>query len=150
MSERFSPDEFVKQLGEAFDSGHDMIFIPTGGSMRPMLGGVSDSVTLSPKRGRLCKYDVALYKRPQTGQLVLHRMIGFDDQGGYIFSGDGQYFREYGIADEDILAVMTAFTHNGKEHKVGETGYRLYSRLIPLSKKPLRLTAGVYHKFFRR
>ena len=118
--------------------------------MRPMLGGVSDSVTLSPKRARLSRYDVALYKRPKTGQLVLHRMIGYDKNGGYIFSGDGQYFKEYGITDEDIIAVMTAFTHNGKEHSVGEKGYRLYSRLIPLSKKPLRLTAGVYHKFFRR
>ena len=149
MNEIIAPDEFVKALEEAFESGHDLRFVPTGRSMRPMLDGDGDCVTLSPKPDRLRKNDVALYKRPKSGKLVLHRMIGFDKSGGYVFSGDSQYALEYGIKHEDILAVMTAFCHKGRERKVSDGDYCFYSRMILLPKAPLRLLARTYHKLFK-
>ena len=68
--------------------------------MLPMLDGENDTVTFAPKPERLKKYDVAFYQRGETGQLVLHRMIGFSKDGGYIFSGDNQFYYEYGVTDD--------------------------------------------------
>lgn len=149
MSERIAPDEFLAILHESFDRGQDLIFTPTGSSMLPMLDGKTDKVVFSPAPEKLKKYDVAFYRRPKTGQLVLHRMIGFDKDGGYIFSGDGQYYYEYGITDKDILALMTAFIRDGKRHSVNEFSYRVYIRRLML-KKRLRIFAGkVYHRIKR-
>ena len=149
MSESFAPDEFVAALEDTFGRGQELTFVPTGRSMRPLLNGSGDKVTLSPKPDRLRKYDVAFYRRPDSGKLVLHRIVGFDRDGGYIFSGDGQYTLERGIRDEDVLAVMSSFTHNGREHGVAGLRYGVYSRLIVMKKRPRRIAARIYHKLFR-
>ena len=149
MSELIEAAEFVELMKEAFGRGQELTFTPSGRSMLPMLDGVSDKVTLSPKPKRLKKYDVALYIRPGSEQLVLHRMIGFDHGGGYIFCGDGQYAYEYGICDGDILALMTAFTHEGMEHSADEPAYRRYYRRMLLKKKVKILLIRIYHVFKR-
>ncbi len=117
--------------------------------MKPMLDGVKDKVTFSPKPDRLKKYDVAFYCRPATGQLVLHRMIGFTSDGGYIFCGDNQHSYEYGVTDADVLALMTAYTHRGKERSIHSLRYRMYSRWIVFIKKPRRLLSKIYHTLKR-
>lgn len=150
MSERIPSDEFVAILQESFARGQELIFTPTGTSMLPMLDGVRDTVTFSPKPERLRKYDVAFYRRPKTGQPVLHRMVGFDKDGGYIFSGDSQYYYERGIGDEDILALMTAFTHNGRAHTVSDLSYRLYIRRMMFKKRLRIFLSKVYRKIFKR
>ena len=130
--------------------GQVLTFTPSGTSMLPMLDGKTDTVTFSPKPERLQKYDVAFYMRPQSGQLVLHRMVGFTADGEYIFSGDNQYYYEYGIGDNDVLALMTSFTHNGKEHQITELSYRFYVRRMML-KKRFRIFAGkIYRRVFKR
>ena len=149
MSERITNEEFCAVLEEAFTRGQQLRFTPSGSSMLPMLDGQNDTVTFAPKPDRLKKYDVAFYRR-SNGQPVLHRMIGFTRDGGYIFSGDNQYTYEYGIADENILALMVRFTHAGKEHSVGDLSYRLYIRKMMLKKRLRILALRVYHKLFRR
>ena len=150
MSEIIAPAEFLAVLEETLDRGQELTLVPTGVSMLPMLDGKNDKVTFASKPERLKKYDVALYVRPESGQLVLHRMVGFTKDGGYVFSGDGQYYYEYGITDGDVRALMISFTHKGKEHCVDEPGYKLYIRYMMLKKK-LRIFAGrVYHKVLKR
>ena len=150
MSEIIAPAEFVAVLEETLARGQELTFIPSGMSMRPMLDGKNDKVTLSANPDRLKKYDVALYNRRATGQLVMHRMVGFDKSGGYVFSGDGQYYYEYGVADGDVLALMTSFTHKGKEHSVDDAGYKAYIRWM-MAKKRLRMCAAkAYRKVCRR
>lgn len=149
MSELLTNHDFVELMKESFSRGQLVTFTPSGRSMLPMLNGRDDKVTFSPKPERLRRYDVAFYLRPKSGQLVLHRMVGFDKDGGYVFSGDGQYYYEYGVTDDDVLALMTAFTHRGKERRVTDPRYRAYIRLMML-KKYLRIFLGrVYHRIFR-
>ncbi len=136
-------------LQEVFERGQELSFTPTGVSMLPMLDGVHDRVTFSPKPERLRKYDVAFYQRRRTGQLVLHRVVGFDKDGGYIFSGDGQYYLEHGIYDDDILALMTSFTHKGKAYRTTDLSYRLYIRRMML-KKFLRMFLGKVKRGIKR
>ena len=133
-----------------FQSGQAVTFVPSGTSMLPFLDGKTDKVTLSPKPLRLKKNDVAFYVRPKTGQPVLHRMIGFTKSGEYIFCGDNQLDYEYGIADDDILAVMTAFTHRGKEHQATERRYRFSIRLLWLKKRLRRCASKAYYRLFDR
>lgn len=146
MSEYIAPYEFLELMQESFERGQELIFTPSGSSMLPMLDGKTDTVTFSPKPDKLKKYDVAFYIRRRTDQLVLHRMIGFSKDGGYIFSGDGQYDYEYGVKDDDVLALMTAFTHKGKYHKVTDFSYRFYIRRMMLKKRLRRLLSKIYHK----
>ena len=115
-----------------------------------MLDGKEDKVVLSKKTGKLQRYDVAFYLRSPSGQPVLHRMIGFDRDGGYIFSGDGQYSYEYGVRDDQVLAVLSGYTHRGREHRVSDLSYRFYIRAMMLRKRLRRLASAAYHRFFRR
>ena len=147
MSNHIPPDEFVVLLQETFSRGLELTFTPTGRSMLPMLDGKEDKVTFSPKPDRLRRYDVAFYRRP-NGQLVLHRVVGFKD-GDYVFSGDGQYDYEYGVRENQILAIMTAFTHKGKPHRVDEPAYRLYIHAMMLRKRLRILLSKAYHHLFR-
>ena len=150
MSERISNDEFAAVLEDTFGRGQELIFTPTGVSMLPMLDGKRDKVTFSPKPERVRKYDVLFYRRPATGQLVLHRLVGFDKNGGYIFSGDGQYYYEYGVTYDDILAIMSAFTHKGKQHGTGDFSYRIYIRFMMIRKRLRMAAAKVYRKIKKK
>lgn len=146
LAERLSFDDFVVVMNECFDRGQELTFTPTGTSMLPMLDGREDTVTFSPPDGRLKKYDVAFYRRRRTNQLVLHRMIGFDKNGGYIFSGDNQYYYEYGVRDDDVLAVVTSFTQRGRKVVPADRRYRFYIRRMML-KKRLRIFAVKFYRF---
>jgi hypothetical protein len=148
LNNLIAPDEFVAVMEEAFARGQELTFTPSGQSMRPMLDGVEDKVTFSPKPDRLKKYDVAFYRRT-SGQLVLHRVVGYRDDA-YVFSGDNQYYYEYGVRHDDILAIMTAFTHKGRAHRVDEFGYRLYIRAMMLKKRLRILAVKIYRFCFHR
>ena len=91
--------------------------------MLPMLHQGRDTVTLSPLPETLRKYDLPLYRR-ENGQFVLHRIVKVGET--YTCCGDGQYRPEPGIRGEQLLALVTAFTHNGKTVPVTHPGYRLY------------------------
>lgn len=135
LSERISYSDFVAVMQEAFRRGQQLKFTPSGSSMLPMLDGKEDTVTFAPRPEKLKKYDVVFYRRVRTGQMVLHRLVGFAKDGTYIFSGDNQYYYERGVRDEDILALMVAFTHKGKPYSVNDYSYRLYIRRMMLKKR---------------
>lgn len=150
MSEVIASCDFVELMQESFERGQLVTFTPSGSSMMPMLDGKTDAVTFSPPPERLKKYDVAFYKRPKSGQLVLHRMIGFTKSGEYIFSGDNQYYYEYGIGEHDVLALMTSFTRRGKELQTDDFSYRFYIRRMMLKKRIRIFVSKIYHKLFDR
>lgn len=145
MSEYIAYDDFFAVMQECFERGQDVSFTPSGISMRPMLNGRDDIVTLSPRPDRLKKYDVALYIRKKTHKPVLHRMIAFDKNGGYIFSGDNQYYYEYGVEDDDIKAVLTSYIHKGKKRDIRGISYRIYVGCMMFRKRLRMLAAKMYH-----
>lgn len=99
----------------------------SGVSMRPMIRQGRDLFTVTRKTEARCqKYDVVLYRRPPC-HYVLHRVVEVRDHD-YVILGDNCLNKEYGIRDEDIIAVMTRFVHNGKEYSVENKAYRRYAR----------------------
>ena len=95
----------------------------TGSSMMPMLQEYRDSVLLVSTQEALRPGDIALYQR-DNGSYILHRVIRLSPQG-YLFCGDNQAELE-SVRQDQIIARVDGFFHNGKYHELTETGYRLY------------------------
>lgn len=113
-------------IRECLDGGRSVSFSPRGVSMLPMLREERDTVELSPITGRLKKYDLPLYQR-ENGQYVLHRIVKVGDT--YTCVGDNQFQLEPGLCDDQMIAVVTAFTRDGMRIPVSHPGYRLYCRV---------------------
>ena len=121
-----NPEPAPTSFEEVLAGSGRLVYKTRGCSMLPMLRQNRDIVIIEPPKGRLRKYDVALYRR--SGKYILHRIIRVGEKD-YTARGDNNYFREYGIRDADIVGVLVSFVRNGKQHSVTDPGYRLYSRL---------------------
>lgn len=130
--------ELMPIIIEKLNNDGEVIFTPNGISMRPMLEGGRDIVTLSKVNRKLKKYDLPLYQR-NDGKYILHRVVKVCKNGTYTMRGDNQIYNEKGITDEQIIAVVTRFVRKGKEYNVTNISYRFYCvfwsfiRLIKLS-----------------
>lgn len=125
-------EECIKRDGK-------LVYRTTGFSMYPMLYPNRDLVTIEKAPAHLKKYDVALYRR--NGKYVLHRVIG-EDEKGYICRGDNNFFKEYGIRQEDVVGLLTSFVRKGRPHSADEKAYRAYARLWNLI-YPLRFLVSL-------
>ena len=126
MNKTFDLKELIPVFKEQLDAGKTVSFVPNGSSMRPMLNGGEDMIMLVKPSGRLRLFDVALYYRKETGKYVVHRVVGFQKDGTYVFLGDNNMEREYGIADEDIIGVVVSYYHKGKMRHVTDFSYKVY------------------------
>lgn len=98
-----------------------------GVSMLPLLRQKRDTVVIRPPQGRLKKYDVAFYHRP-NGKYVLHRVVQVLPQG-YVIRGDNCFVDETDVTDREIIGVLTDVVRGGKQTSVTAWSYRLYARL---------------------
>ena len=113
---------------EYLEKNGSMTYSNVGTSMMPLLKQGRDLFTVTKKGSERCrKYDVVLYRRPPD-KYVLHRVVKVREND-YVILGDNCINKEYGITDDDILGVMTSFVHKGKQHKVNDMTYRIYSHL---------------------
>ncbi len=127
-------DDLMPLIRERLDQGQSVAFSPRGTSMLPMLRQGRDSVELSPLPEQLNKYDLPLYQRG-NGQYVLHRIVAVGET--FTCMGDNQFEPEPGLRQDQMIAVVTAFTRGGKRIEVTNPGYRLYCRLWTAS-RPVR------------
>ncbi|MBR3144759.1 MAG: S24/S26 family peptidase [Clostridia bacterium] len=98
--------------------------ITSGVSMYPMLRDKKDIVVVK-KADSVKKNDVILYRRKDTANLVLHRVISVTDDS-YLTRGDNTYYLE-SVKKEDIAGVLSAFYRRGKYHDAKkDTGYKIY------------------------
>lgn len=98
-----------------------------GNSMYPLLKSRLDTVYIVKTQDKLKKYDVVLFRRKGNNQLVLHRIIKIKD-GKYYIRGDFDFLTE--VVDENqIIGIMTEFTHNGKPQNVNLLIYRIYYKI---------------------
>ena len=121
-------------IREELSAGKSVRFSPRGVSMLPMLRPGVDTVTISPPPGKLKKYDLPLYRRP-NGQYVLHRIVEAGET--YTCIGDNQYVYEPEVAHGQVLALVTAFYRGDRKWNVTSPGYQLYCRFWHYT-RPLR------------
>ena len=119
MDKKITIEEYIEKNGR-------LEYTNVGTSMLPLLRQGKDLFIVSKRgSGRCRKGDVVLYRRPPS-EYVLHRIVRVN-KADYVILGDNCVNREYGIKDKDIIAVMTGFVRNGKEHSVNDLSYRIYS-----------------------
>ena len=105
----------------------NLVYHNVGDSMMPLIKQGRDLMVLEAPKRRVKKYDAVLYKRP-NGKYVMHRIIG-ENSDGFILCGDNRYDKEYGVKNEQILALLTAVVRDGKEIKADSFKYKFYARL---------------------
>lgn len=127
QSKSVAIEELIPVIREAVENGSGINMTPRGQSMLPFISG-RNSVFLEKPPVRLKKYDVALYYRRKTGIYVMHRMIKIKN-GGYVFCGDNQAWKETGVEDPDIIALVTSVKEENKE-KMRGFSYALYCRTL--------------------
>ena len=92
-------------MKEQLDDGKTVVFSPKGTSMLPIIRQGIDRVVLKKAPAELKKYDLPLYLRT-NGQFVLHRVVK-KNKNGYVMCGDNQFRYEYGIKQNQILAIAS-------------------------------------------
>ena len=117
--------EMLPSMRETLEGGGNVNLTVAGNSMLPMLAHNKDRVTLV-KPETIKKYDVTLFVR-EDGSPVLHRVVKIKN-GEFIIRGDNCGYSET-VSPSQILAVVTSFTHNGKECHVVKNSYKMYSFL---------------------
>lgn len=142
-----SIDELMPLICERLKTGQSVKLSPRGISMLPMLREGIDSVVLSPVFDRLKKYDIPLYRRP-NGQYVLHRIVKVTGEG-YTCVGDNQYRREHGVAHENVVAVVTAFTRGDRVYDVSAFSYRIYCCIWHWTRFPRHAGRAVKRRLIR-
>jgi hypothetical protein len=139
-------EELMPFICERLAAGQTVKFSPRGISMLPMIRQGVDSVVISSPPEKLKKYDIPLYRRGD-GSFVLHRIIKAGES--YTCIGDNQFVCEKGIEHNQIIAVVTSFVRNGKEHSVNEPGYRAYCVIWHISRPVRRLWRGIKSRMIR-
>jgi len=132
---------------EELEKSGKLVYTTVGVSMRPLIKQDRDIAIISKPRGRLKKFDVALYKRP-NGQYVLHRVVKVLGNG-YVILGDNCISKEYNIKDSQILGVLTSLNRNGKEIDLNSFGYKLYVR-ARYAHYPVRVIISKSKRFIKR
>ena len=130
----FPLEQLMPLIRERIAIGQSVWLDPKGTSMLPMIRQGKDSVRLSPVPAQLKKYDLPLYQR-ENGQYVLHRIVKAGKS--YTCVGDNQFELEKGLKHEQMIAVVTAFSREGKRHSVTELRYWAYCRFWHYS-RPIR------------
>ena len=85
-----------------------------------------DTIIIEPVHGRLKRYDLPLYRRPD-GKYVLHRILHVK-KNGYVICGDNRWWKE-NVPDEWIVGVVTEFYRREEHIYITDRKYRLYVHL---------------------
>ena len=132
---------------EELERSGKLVYTTVGTSMNPLIKQDRDLSIIEKPKGRLKKYDVALYKRP-NGQYVLHRVVKVLDDG-YVILGDNCVNKEFNIKETQILGVLVSLVRNGKEVDLNSFGYKLYVR-ARYAHYPVRVIIFKTKRFLRK
>lgn len=94
--------------------------------MLPFLSPGRDEVLLSPVDTPK-KYDICLFRR-ENGTFVLHRLVGTEKDGSYIFCGDNQLYPERRIPRESILGRVSVIFRHGISYSIEEKQFARYAK----------------------
>lgn len=135
----------ISHIKDYIETEGFFVATPVGTSMWPMLRNRRDNVYLVKYEGGLKKYDLPVYIR-SDGSHVMHRCIGVSSDGTYIMCGDHQTVKEYGVTDEQIIAVAQGFYRDEKYISCDNKLYKLYYRLWTMNLRLRGLALRVMHR----
>lgn len=108
---------------------HTLTYKNVGVSMLPLLKQGRDSFTVREvKAGENCnRWEVVLYRRGKK-EYVLHRIIRVYEDS-YDILGDNCISIERHVPKDNVIGVMTEYTHKGRARSVRSFPYRVYREL---------------------
>lgn len=137
-------DILIPEFASLLRERKQVLFTPTGVSMRPFIEGGKDSVVLQPVtvEPRVGDIILASVTTPNGGKTyVLHRLVRIKsgDKGKiYILQGDGNLFGEETSSREDMIGRVTEIqTPSG--HRKCLTRGRIWYHLFPVRKWLLKI-----------
>ena len=136
----------ISKIKQYIDSEGYFVATPVGTSMWPMLRNRRDNVYLVKYSGGLKKYDLPVYIR-DDGKHVMHRCLGKNADGTYIMCGDHQWVKEYGIREDQIIAIAAGFYRGDKFVSCDNKWYKLYARIWSSNLFLRHCVFFVIHKF---
>ena len=122
MNDSIKIADYEPVIREVIESGGEFSLRPHGTSMLPMLSDGGDTVILKKKLPEVG--DVVFFKR-DNGEYVMHRLVKIR-RDGYVMRGDNQVTNEYGIRENNVIAVITAFVKDGKRVETSDSEYLKY------------------------
>ena len=123
------------------NEGREVLFTPSGVSMRPFIEGGRDSVVLRRPEAPIRRGDILLarYVRPdETETYVLHRVLRVDQDGTIVLQGDGNMLGEERIQPENVLGIVTRIQWPSGHRKPMCRG-RLWQALMPVRRWLLKI-----------
>lgn len=140
MAHKVANDILIGEFSELLAGGQDVVFTPTGVSMRPYIEGGRDSVRLHPcdswKKG-----DIALAKYGEI--YVLHRIIAINEDR-VTMMGDGNLYGIEQVTIKDLIAKVVEIRSEKGKRKIIGNGY-LWLKLLPMR----RILLKIYRKIIR-
>lgn len=127
--------EQTQSIKEILDTYGKYTGLTMGTSMEPLIHEQQDNIIVVKNKGRLKKYDVAVYVTPQ-GKYIMHRVVKVCDDH-YVIVGDNLLKKEY-VTDDMICGVLVGYFRKGKKYVDCQKTkwYKIYSRvwvaLMPL------------------
>ncbi len=111
----------------------ELVGTTSGKSMEPLFRNQKDRAVIIPLPQRLKVNDVILYRKTDTNEVILHRIVKFKN-GKPILRGDNLYRNETQIPSDDILGIMKGFYRNGKYYECKKSlSYKLYVFFLRIS-----------------
>lgn len=139
---KVDPELVSKVLLDALARGESVRVRVQGVSMLPWLRE-GDQVCVRPSAGcRLCRGDIALFRRPPSG-LILHRVVGVRTEAGAVVCdclGDSESGSPERVPASDVIGVVETTMLRRVAHRMLHPPRRLLNRW--LSKWRLRLRHG--------
>lgn len=128
----------------ALDKGEPLVIFTVGDSMEPLLRNRETLVAIQKVNGSLAIGQLPLYKRPYSGEYVLHRIV-WVKRDAYYTRGDNRFGMEK-VPKEWVLGIVKEISRDGKTIQVTDFRYKLYV-FFRLAFYPVRLG---WHKFQKR
>ena len=135
--------EQTQSIKEILDTYGKYTGLTMGTSMEPLIHEQQDNIIVVKNKGRLKKYDVAVYVTPQ-GKYIMHRVVKVCDDH-YVIVGDNLLKKEY-VTDDMICGVLVGF-YKKYIDCTSSKKYMIYSKiwvaLLPIRPAILLFPRGV-------
>jgi hypothetical protein len=141
MPHQIANDILIPEMERMLNEGREVLFTPSGVSMRPFIEGGRDSVVLRRPSAPIRRGDILLarYVRPDGSETyVLHRVLRVEKDGTVVLQGDGNLLGEERIRPENVLGIVIRIQWPSGRRKPMCRG-RLWQTLMPVRRWLLKI-----------
>lgn len=141
MPHQIANDILIPEMERMLNEGREVLFTPSGVSMRPFIEGGRDSVVLRRPSAPIRRGDILLARcvRPDGSETyVLHRVLRVEKDGAVVLQGDGNLLGEERIRPENVLGIVIRIQWPSGRRKPMCRG-RLWQTLMPVRRWLLKI-----------